>query len=154
MKVVNVYMAKAPDSVDGWAGDGDVWFKVYQISAVTNGGESITFPAEGKYLIMVISDLTLTVSKSNISGHGSSISPPSRMSSVATHWWPTSFLCSHKPTSSARNATHGTSLMVLSQCSDVPHSLVGQYYHSEVDGSRADSVSSDFLCTNVYCLRV
>ncbi|THH09296.1 hypothetical protein EW145_g2106 [Phellinidium pouzarii] len=45
--VVNVYMAKAPDSVDGWAGDGDVWFKVYQISAVTNGGESITFPAEG-----------------------------------------------------------------------------------------------------------
>lgn len=46
--VVNVYMAKAPDSVDGWAGDGDVWFKVYQITAVTNGGESITFPAEGK----------------------------------------------------------------------------------------------------------
>ncbi|KAH8109565.1 glycoside hydrolase family 61 protein [Phellopilus nigrolimitatus] len=45
--VVNVYMAKAPDSVDGWAGDGDVWFKVYEISAVTNGGESITFPAEG-----------------------------------------------------------------------------------------------------------
>ncbi len=40
-------MAKAPDSVNGWAGDGDVWFKVYQISAVTNGGESITFPAEG-----------------------------------------------------------------------------------------------------------
>lgn len=45
--VVNVYMAKAPDSVDGWAGDGAVWFKVYQISAVTNGGQSITFPAEG-----------------------------------------------------------------------------------------------------------
>ena len=45
--VVNVYMAKAPGDVDGWAGDGDVWFKVYQISAVTNGGESITFPAEG-----------------------------------------------------------------------------------------------------------
>ena len=45
--VVNVYMAKAPGDVDGWAGDGDVWFKVYQISAVTNGGESIKFPAEG-----------------------------------------------------------------------------------------------------------
>lgn len=44
-------MAKAPDSVDGWAGDGDVWFKVYQISAVTNGGESITFPAEGNVQI-------------------------------------------------------------------------------------------------------
>jgi len=44
--VVNVYMAQAPDSVDGWAGDGAVWFKVYQISAVTDGGESITFPAQ------------------------------------------------------------------------------------------------------------
>ena len=45
--VVNVYMAKAPSDVNGWAGDGAVWFKVYQISAVTNGGQSITFPAEG-----------------------------------------------------------------------------------------------------------
>lgn len=44
--VVNVYMAKAPDSVDGWAGDGAVWFKVYEITAVTNGGESISFPAQ------------------------------------------------------------------------------------------------------------
>ena len=41
-------MAKAPGDVDGWAGDGDVWFKVYEISAVTNGGESITFPAQSK----------------------------------------------------------------------------------------------------------
>ena len=49
--VVNVYMAKAPGDVDGWAGDGDVWFKVYEISAVTNGGESITFPAEGNLQI-------------------------------------------------------------------------------------------------------
>lgn len=53
VQVVNVYMAKAPDSVTGWAGDGDVWFKVYQISAVTNGGESITFPAEGIYSIIL-----------------------------------------------------------------------------------------------------
>ena len=46
--VVNVYMAKAPDGNDNdFAGDGSVWFKVYQISAVTNGGQSITFPAEG-----------------------------------------------------------------------------------------------------------
>jgi len=46
--VVNVYMAKAPSgtAVASWAGDGDVWFKVYQITAVTNGGESITFPAQ------------------------------------------------------------------------------------------------------------
>jgi len=40
-------MAKAPGDVASWAGDGAVWFKVYQISAVTNGGTSITFPAEG-----------------------------------------------------------------------------------------------------------
>ena len=45
--VVNVYMARAPGDVSDFAGDGDVWFKVYQISAVTNGGSSITFPAEG-----------------------------------------------------------------------------------------------------------
>ena len=45
--VVNVYMAKAPSDVDSFAGDGAVWFKVYQISAVTDGGKSITFPAEG-----------------------------------------------------------------------------------------------------------
>ncbi|KZS92145.1 glycoside hydrolase family 61 protein A [Sistotremastrum niveocremeum HHB9708] len=46
--VVNIYMAKAPDGTDvsSWAGDGDVWFKVYQISAVTNGGESISWPAQ------------------------------------------------------------------------------------------------------------
>ncbi|KAI0319357.1 glycoside hydrolase family 61 protein [Amylostereum chailletii] len=44
--VVNVYMAKAPDSDDDFAGDGSVWFKVYQITAVTDGGTSITFPAE------------------------------------------------------------------------------------------------------------
>jgi len=45
--VVNVYMAKAPSTAAGWAGDDAVWFKVYEISAVTNGGTSITFPAEG-----------------------------------------------------------------------------------------------------------
>ncbi|KAJ7185479.1 glycoside hydrolase family 61 protein [Mycena filopes] len=45
--VVNVYMAKAPTgNVSTFAGDGAVWFKVYQISAVTNGGTSITFPAQ------------------------------------------------------------------------------------------------------------
>ncbi|KAJ7078083.1 glycoside hydrolase family 61 protein A [Mycena epipterygia] len=45
--VVNVYMAKAPTgNVSSFAGDGAVWFKVYQISAVTNGGTSISFPAQ------------------------------------------------------------------------------------------------------------
>jgi len=45
--VVNVYMAKAPSSgVATFAGAGAVWFKVYQISAVTNGGTSISWPAQ------------------------------------------------------------------------------------------------------------
>ncbi|KAJ6473610.1 glycoside hydrolase family 61 protein [Mycena vitilis] len=45
--VVNVYMAKAPTgNVSSFAGDGAVWFKVYQITAVTNGGSSISFPAQ------------------------------------------------------------------------------------------------------------
>ncbi|KJA15577.1 lytic polysaccharide monooxygenase [Hypholoma sublateritium FD-334 SS-4] len=44
--VVNVYMAKAPSSnVATWDGDGAVWFKVFEISAVTDGGSSISFPA-------------------------------------------------------------------------------------------------------------
>jgi len=47
--VVNVYMAKAPASTDvaSWDGSGTVWFKIYEISAVTDGGTSITFPALG-----------------------------------------------------------------------------------------------------------
>lgn len=45
--VLNVYMAKAPSSAAGWAGDGNVWFKVYEISAVTDGGKTISWPSEG-----------------------------------------------------------------------------------------------------------
>ncbi|KAF8903916.1 glycoside hydrolase family 61 protein [Gymnopilus junonius] len=46
--VINVYMAKAPDNnVASWDGDGTVWFKVFQISAVTDGGQTITFPGTG-----------------------------------------------------------------------------------------------------------
>ncbi|KAJ7218235.1 glycosyl hydrolase family 61-domain-containing protein [Mycena haematopus] len=47
--VLNVYMAKAPSGTDvaSWDGSGDVWFKIYQISAVTDGGSTITFPATG-----------------------------------------------------------------------------------------------------------
>lgn len=45
--VVNVYMAKASDGdVSTFDGSGTVWFKVYQISAVTNGGTSISWPAQ------------------------------------------------------------------------------------------------------------
>ncbi|CAK5272362.1 unnamed protein product [Mycena citricolor] len=47
--VLNVYMAKAPTGTDvsKWDPTGAVWFKVYQISAVTDGGSTITFPATG-----------------------------------------------------------------------------------------------------------
>jgi hypothetical protein len=42
-------MAKAPAGVDvaSWDGSGAVWFKVHEISAITNGGSSITFPSNG-----------------------------------------------------------------------------------------------------------
>jgi len=47
--VLNVYMAKAPSGTDvaSWDGSGEVWFRIYQISAVTDGGTTITFPATG-----------------------------------------------------------------------------------------------------------
>ncbi|KDQ52692.1 glycoside hydrolase family 61 protein [Jaapia argillacea MUCL 33604] len=44
--VVNVCMAKAPGNVGTWDGSSTVWFKVYEITPVTNGGTSITFPTE------------------------------------------------------------------------------------------------------------
>jgi len=46
--VVNIYMAQAPTGTDvtDFAGDGAVWFKVYEITAVTDGGTAITFPAQ------------------------------------------------------------------------------------------------------------
>nr|AFO72232.1 glycoside hydrolase family 61 protein A [Heterobasidion parviporum] len=45
--VVNVYLAKAPSGdAATFDGSGTVWFKVYQISAVTDGGTSISWPAQ------------------------------------------------------------------------------------------------------------
>jgi len=45
--VVNVYMANAGSDVSTFTGaSGDVWFKVYEISAVTDGGTTITFPSQ------------------------------------------------------------------------------------------------------------
>ncbi|EIM81969.1 uncharacterized protein STEHIDRAFT_161323 [Stereum hirsutum FP-91666 SS1] len=46
--VVNVYMAQAPSGTDvaDWDGSGDVWFKIFEISAVTDGGSTITFPSQ------------------------------------------------------------------------------------------------------------
>ncbi|EJD03601.1 endoglucanase II [Fomitiporia mediterranea MF3/22] len=58
----NIYMARAPGDVDGWAGDGNVWFKVYELPPVTNGGQSITFPSMGK------SQFTFTLPKNLPSG--------------------------------------------------------------------------------------
>ncbi|PPR04841.1 hypothetical protein CVT26_012996 [Gymnopilus dilepis] len=60
--VVNVYMAKAPANVSTWDGSGSVWFKVYQIPAVTNGGSSISFPGSN------IQTVTFTVPKNLPSG--------------------------------------------------------------------------------------
>ena len=46
--VVNVYMAQVPSGSEAtsFAGDGEVWFKVFEIPAVTDGGSSISFPAQ------------------------------------------------------------------------------------------------------------
>ncbi|CAE6421227.1 unnamed protein product [Rhizoctonia solani] len=44
--VINVYMAKAPSTAAAFDGSGNVWFKVYQLSAVTDGGSSIKFPSD------------------------------------------------------------------------------------------------------------
>ncbi|KAG9102779.1 hypothetical protein FRC06_001143 [Ceratobasidium sp. 370] len=44
--VLNVYMAKAPSTAASFDGSGNVWFKVYQISAVTDGGSTIKFPTD------------------------------------------------------------------------------------------------------------
>ncbi|KAJ7289511.1 glycosyl hydrolase family 61-domain-containing protein [Mycena rebaudengoi] len=47
--VVNVYMARVPSGSTAatWDGSGTVWFKVFQITAVTDGGTSIKYPATG-----------------------------------------------------------------------------------------------------------
>ncbi|KZV96507.1 glycoside hydrolase family 61 protein [Exidia glandulosa HHB12029] len=42
--VLNVYMAKVANASTA-DGSGNVWFKVYQISAVTDGGKSISWPS-------------------------------------------------------------------------------------------------------------
>ncbi|CAE6516749.1 unnamed protein product [Rhizoctonia solani] len=53
--VINVYMAKAPSTAATFDGSGNVWFKVYQLSAVTDGGSSIKFPADN------LSQVTFTI---------------------------------------------------------------------------------------------
>lgn len=46
--VLNVYLSKAPSTAASYDGSGG-WFKIYQVSAVTNGGTSITFPTDSKF---------------------------------------------------------------------------------------------------------
>jgi len=61
--VLNVYMAKAPSgTVAGWSPTGAVWFKVYQISAVTDGGTTITFPSQN------LAGISFTIPKTLPSG--------------------------------------------------------------------------------------
>ncbi|PPQ86655.1 hypothetical protein CVT25_006839 [Psilocybe cyanescens] len=60
--VLNIYMAKAPGSAASFDGSGNVWFKVHQISAVTDGGKTISFPSSN------LQDVTFTIPKSIPSG--------------------------------------------------------------------------------------
>jgi hypothetical protein len=46
---INVYMAKAPGNVTEWDGSGTVWFKVYEIPVITDGGSTISFPATSEF---------------------------------------------------------------------------------------------------------
>ncbi|KAF8697735.1 Glycoside hydrolase family 18 protein, partial [Rhizoctonia solani] len=45
--VLNVYMAKAPETAATFNGSGEVWFKIYELPPITDGGNSITFPTDG-----------------------------------------------------------------------------------------------------------
>ncbi|KIJ46719.1 lytic polysaccharide monooxygenase [Sphaerobolus stellatus SS14] len=38
---------RAPGNVADWNDSGDVWFKVHEVPAITNGGSSLSFPAQG-----------------------------------------------------------------------------------------------------------
>ncbi|KAG8940125.1 hypothetical protein FRC03_005726 [Tulasnella sp. 419] len=46
--VINVYLGKAPSGQTAatWDGSGSNWFKISELSAITNGGSSIKFPAD------------------------------------------------------------------------------------------------------------
>lgn len=44
------YMAKAPSTVNGWDGSGNVWFKIGQIGAQFSGGR-MTWPANGECIL-------------------------------------------------------------------------------------------------------
>lgn len=48
---LNVYLSKAPSTAASYDGSG-AWFKIYQITPVTNGGSSITFPTDSESCIL------------------------------------------------------------------------------------------------------
>ncbi|KAI0344449.1 family 61 glycoside hydrolase [Trametopsis cervina] len=60
--VVNLYLAKAPGNANAFDGSGPVWFKVHQLTAITNGGSSISWQDDN------ISQVTFTLPKSLPSG--------------------------------------------------------------------------------------
>lgn len=45
-------MAKAPGSVNGWDGGGNVWFKIGETGASISAGK-ITWPAQGEYFLVL-----------------------------------------------------------------------------------------------------
>ncbi|KAG8810038.1 hypothetical protein FRC19_004828 [Serendipita sp. 401] len=57
--VLNVYMSKAPADAASYDGSGG-WFKIYEISAVTDGGKTITFPTDNasKFTFTIPSSIT------------------------------------------------------------------------------------------------
>ncbi|KAJ2912652.1 hypothetical protein MD484_g7765, partial [Candolleomyces efflorescens] len=76
-QVTNIYMARAPGNVSTWDGSGNVWFKVHEVPAVTNGGSSISFPAMNvdRYEFTLPSSLPAgqyLVRVENIAVHGAS----------------------------------------------------------------------------------
>ncbi|CAF1316664.1 unnamed protein product [Rotaria sordida] len=65
--VVNVYMAKAPDKAIDFDGSGNVWFKIFEITAHADptGNNYPTFPAN------MLHSVTFTIPKNVPTGHGS-----------------------------------------------------------------------------------
>ena len=49
------YMAQAPagQTAQGFAGDGDVWFKIWQDGPLFSGQGNVTWPSENKYAVAV-----------------------------------------------------------------------------------------------------
>ena len=55
---ITVYMAKAPGSASAFDGAGNVWFKVKEVTAQTDGGKTINWPSLGNDIRMCLSLFT------------------------------------------------------------------------------------------------